>query len=222
MTSRDSPPDQDLASSYFCDSPQGFGVVECGPLRAQARPRSVRGRRASRALRRRPEVMFFAPFIRRAPTARLCQVAIARGALSVRHRARGQVEDGGRRVPHSSQPDDLLSARTPSPAAHPRHERRPRLHPSLQPRSHPRHRRLAPPDGARDAGHRGGRLPPPGRRALRVPLLLADRDGFSPPVHRCSMIMTQLRPRAGSARLWSKERHPPAGGRCRCKACRAL
>lgn len=28
----------------------------------------------------------------------------ARGALSVRHRARGQAEDDGRRVPHSSQP----------------------------------------------------------------------------------------------------------------------
>ncbi len=158
MTSRDSPPDQDLASSYFCDSPQGFGVVECGPLRAQARPRSVRGRRASRALRRRPEVMFFAPFIRRAPTARLCQVAIARGALSVRHRARGQVEDGGRRVPHSSQPDDLLSARTPSPAAHPRHERRPRLHPSLQPRrGHPPGTvGWLRPTVRGDAGHRGG------------------------------------------------------------------
>lgn len=62
----------------------------------------MRGRRASRALRRRPEAMFFAPFSRRAPTARLRQVAIARGALSVRHRARGQVEDGGQRVPHSS------------------------------------------------------------------------------------------------------------------------
>ncbi|WP_327153669.1 hypothetical protein [Streptomyces tubercidicus] len=54
------------------------------------------------ALRRRPEAMFFAPFSRRAPTARLRQVAIARGALSVRYRARGQVEDGGQRVPHSS------------------------------------------------------------------------------------------------------------------------
>lgn len=53
----------------------------------------MRGRRASRALRRRPEAMFFAPFIRRAPTARLRQVAIARGALSVRHRARGSVMD---------------------------------------------------------------------------------------------------------------------------------
>lgn len=46
--------------------------------------------------------MFFAPFSRGAPTARLRQVAIARGVLSVRYRARGQVEDGGQRVPHSS------------------------------------------------------------------------------------------------------------------------
>ncbi|MFI1294248.1 hypothetical protein ACH4VM_38710 [Streptomyces sp. NPDC020792] len=53
--------------------------------------------------------MFFALFSRRAPTARLRQVAIARGALSVRHRARGQVENDGQRVPHSSQPDHLLS-----------------------------------------------------------------------------------------------------------------
>lgn len=46
--------------------------------------------------------MFFAPFSRRAPTARLRQVAIARGALSARHPAGGQVQDGGQRVPHSS------------------------------------------------------------------------------------------------------------------------
>ncbi|QEU85411.1 hypothetical protein [Streptomyces viridosporus] len=47
-------------------------------------------------LRRRPEAMLFAPFSRRAPTARLRQVAVARGALPVRHRARGQIEDDGR------------------------------------------------------------------------------------------------------------------------------
>jgi hypothetical protein len=117
----------------------------------------VRGRRASRALRRRPEAMFFAPFSRRAPTARLRQVAIARGVLSVRHRARGQVEDDGQRVPHSSQPDHLLSARTPSPAAHPMHERRPHLHLSLQPRrgSSPGTVGWLRPTVRGDAGHRG-------------------------------------------------------------------
>lgn len=117
----------------------------------------MRGRRASRALRRRPEAMFFAPFSRRAPTARVRQVAMARGALSVRHRARGQVEDGGRRVPHSSQPDHLLPAGTPSPAAHPVRERRPHLHLPLQPRrgSSPGAVGRPPPTVRGDAGHRG-------------------------------------------------------------------
>lgn len=85
----------------------------------------MRGRRASRALRRRPEAMFFAPF--------------------------------SQRVPQSSQPDHLLSARTPSPAAHPMHERRPHLHLSLQPRrgSSPGTVGCLRPTVRGDAGHRG-------------------------------------------------------------------
>lgn len=154
--------------------------------------------------------MFFAPFSRRAPTARLRQVAIARGVPSVRHRARGQAEDDGQRVPHSSQPDLLLSARTPSPAAHPMHERRPHLHLSHQPRrgSTPGTVGWLRPTVPGDAGHRGAmdmRQEPSARapftasghetdaRRLRrspadPPSTIAARDN---PSDKCAAFLTQ-------------------------------
>ena len=74
-------------TATFLRSPsrwQGFGEVVGRPFRDHVSPRRVRGRRASRALRRRPAAMFVVPARRRAPMARLRQVAMARGALPVR------------------------------------------------------------------------------------------------------------------------------------------
>lgn len=63
---------------------QGFGVVGGRPFRDHLSPSRASGRSALRALCRSAAAMLVAPASRRAPMARLRQVAIARGALPVR------------------------------------------------------------------------------------------------------------------------------------------